>query len=169
MRSADNEHPAGGEATEAFDAGGFVSFCVRQIEAAMQEAFRDLDRLSGAVLDADKVSAEVLQGLKSGQAAGSTIESLRSDLHRAGVHLQALDRLQQRISNACSNLSRAGTLMNSAELPIQKKEWEDFLREVRLAYTMEAERRMFDQHYDHAHAPTDDSPDQGLATDPMLF
>jgi hypothetical protein len=148
---------------------------VQQIEAAVDEAAGNLDKLSRAIMTADRQADGILSSVVEngdGPVAVPTcdeLESLRAAARKASLQLQSLDRFHQRLGNACSNLARVAELMKSGNLPTTNESWQDFLIEARDAFTMDAERKMFDAVFESHDSKTNEEWAQDTSTDPLLF
>lgn len=173
-RNADNV-PALADQKNRTDSAGFVTFCVQQIEAAVDEVAENLDKLSRAIMTADRQADGILSSVVAGGDGPVAVptceelESLRSAARKASLQLQSLDRFHQRLGNACNNLTRIAELMRSGDLPTTNDSWQDFLTEARDAFTMDTERKMFDAVFECDGSKTNEEWAQNTSTGPLLF
>ena len=167
-----HETPCRCEVTDS-EAARLVTLCAEQINVAAREAFREIDRLSCAILDSARHADALLAACKdrNPEACPATTESraLQEAVRSATMHLQFGDRLQQRLSNISTNLAGLAKLMQSIDLPITDSEWGACLGSTRATFTMEQERRMFDVMFGAALPTTHSEPDTGVFQGPILF
>lgn len=134
------------------DTGRLVDLCAEQINAAVDEAFSDIDALSCSVLDTarhaneliDVISAQNPDASDVNTSAAKDVQALQQSVQDCYVKLQFADRLHQRLSNVSKNLADLAKLMQSSELPIGNPQWTGLLHDIRANYTMKPERKMFD-------------------------
>ncbi len=141
--------PQVGPATDSI-AARLADLCARQIEAAGDEAFVDVDELSTLFLTvmrrADAI-ADAMGGddVSPGTARpGHELEEMKKVLQDILVKLQFADRLNQRLTNVSKNLAAWAGLMRPRTAATGAADWSIFLRQVRATYTVEQERQMFD-------------------------
>ncbi len=155
------------------EAARLVTLCADLINAAAKEAFREIDRLSCAILDSARHADALLAACKdrNPEAGPAKTESraLQETMRSATMHLQFGDRLQQRLSNISTNLAGLAKLMQSIDLPITDSEWGACLDATRATFTMEQERRMFDAMFGAALPTAHPEPDTGASQGPILF
>lgn len=144
---------------------------------AVEEAFREIDGLSRAVLDSAR-HADALLTSRNGQdaKAGSAADmgeadswALQEAVRNASMRLQFADRLEQRLSNVSRNLNGLAKLMQSIDLPITDTQWKTCLETMRSTFTMEQERQMFDVVFATAAPIVDPEPNMGASQGPLLF
>ncbi len=129
-----------------------IDLCVDQIKVALDEAFAEIDALSGAVLDSARHANALLDTVKArnpdinpaNESASGAGQALQQAVQNAYSRLQFADRLNQRLSNVSTNLTGIAELMQSNELSITGNKWTEFLKQTRRTFTMESERQMFD-------------------------
>jgi hypothetical protein len=165
------------ESTTAFVVSRFASLCASQIKAALDEALRDIDALSFAVLDTARHAQALLPVVDElGQDAGRISDAIAANsaaLQRAvensSTRLQFADRLSQRLSNVSTNLVGLADLMQSSNLPITDTQRSDLLERTRATFTMEQERQMFDALFASPTAAADAAAQIDASPDPVLF
>lgn len=158
-------------------AARLLTLCADQIATAVEEAFREIDGLSRAVLDSARHANALLaarndQGTKASPAADTgeaDSRALQEAVRRASMRLQFADRLEQRLSNVSRNLTGLAKLMQSIDLPITDAQWKECLEAMRSTFTMEQERRMFDAMFDAAAPIAGPKLDIGASPGPILF
>ncbi len=152
MHSFDNKEAAVRAAAADSDTARLIDLCADQIRTALDEAFREIDALSGAVLDIARHASDLLSlanaqdpDASSGAESGSArYQALQLSVQNACIRLQFSDRLNQRLSNVAKNLTNLAKLMNSSDVPITEAKWAGFLDAARITFTTELERNMFD-------------------------
>ena len=129
-----------------------IDLCVDQIKVALDEAFAEIDALSGAVLDTARHANALLDTVKArnpdinpaNESASGAGQALQQAVQNAYSRLQFADRLNQRLSNVSTNLTGLAELMQANDLSITDNKWTEFLKQTRRTFTMEPERQMFD-------------------------
>ncbi len=129
-----------------------IDLCVDQIKAALDQAFAEIDALSGAVLDTARHANALLDTVKAqnpdinpaNESASGDGQALQQAVQKACSRLQFADRLNQRLSNVSTNLTGLAELMQCNDLSITGNKWTEFLKQARRTFTMEPERQMFD-------------------------
>ena len=145
MHHADNNDVASRDPEPATEIAGLVDLCASQIMTAVDEALGECDALSGSVLDAARLTSELLgESNSADERLKADAQALQQAVQDASLRLQFIDRLNQRLSNVSSNLAGLAEFMQSADLPISEIAWSRFLEETRETFTMTQERQMFD-------------------------
>jgi len=159
-------------------AARLVALFAEQIEVAVDEAFREIDGLSRAVLDSARHANALLAAVKgqkgnAGPEGGRRTEAhsyaLQEAARAASMRLQFADRLQQRLANVSINLVGFARLMQSTDLPTTDANWSAYLEAARSTFTMEQERRMFDAVFDASVPSADTEPALDASQGPILF
>lgn len=114
-------------------ASPLLDLVANQINAALGEAKGSFSGLTGAVLtlasrDDDRPAA-----------------ALEPVLAEALTHLQAVDRLEQRLDHIVADLRSLGVLLARPADAQSERDWHALLRDVRARYTTDAERVEFDR------------------------
>jgi hypothetical protein len=115
-----------------------IDLFVDQIKVALDEAFAEIDALSGAVLDTARHANALLDTVKAqnpdinpaNESASGDGQALQQAVQNAYIRLQFADRLNQRLSNVSTNLTGLAELMQANELSIAGNKWAEFLNEV---------------------------------------
>ena len=152
MYPLDNKQAAGSAGTADSGTARLIDLGVDQIKAALDEAFAEIDALSGAVLDTARHANALLDAIKArkpdvnpaDESDSVDGQALQKAVQDTFMRLQFADRLNQRLSNVSTNLTGLAELVRSTERPITDIQWAEFLQQTRATFTMEPEREMFD-------------------------
>ncbi len=100
----------------------FLQFCSRQLDAAIEDARREMDGVAAALLRQESANSDDIL-----------------------VRLQSVDRLMQRLSNVSRNLVRLEDLVRDDSVEHFDETWARILLGVRESFTMTEERKLFDE------------------------
>jgi len=113
-----------------------VDLCAKQIRAAMDEARVEIASLSQHLLGAHELAGSPQKQIDQ--------QEVLQEVGQAIAKLQFADRLSQRLLNVAGNLGRLEELLLS-DGDVGQSSWEKMLEEVSHSFTMESERRLFDE------------------------
>jgi len=113
-----------------------VDLCAKQIRAAMDEARVEIASLSQHLLGAHELAGSPQKQIDQ--------QEVLQEVGQAIAKLQFADRLSQRLLNVAGNLGRLEELLLS-DGDVGQSRWEKMLEEVSHSFTMESERRLFDE------------------------
>ena len=112
--------------------------CAKQIKSSMEEARGEVSDLSQFLLSAHKLAGGNIE-------AQGVQEEILEQMRAALAKLQFADRLSQRLLNIANNLDRLESFLSESSSDPQNCDWEGILEEVRHSFSMEEERKLFDE------------------------
>lgn len=114
-----------------------VDLCAKQIRAAMDEARVEIASLSQHLLGAHELAGSPQKQIDQ--------QEVLQEVGQAIAKLQFADRLSQRLLNVAGNLGRLEELLLVSDGDVGQNRWDKMLEEVSHSFTMESERRLFDE------------------------
>src|SRR5688572_23172559 len=113
-----------------------------QLEVAMQSAAAQAERLSGSVAEVTAISSRLSAHLRATKDPVLTAQAaaIEAEAQRAMVAMQFHDQLAQRVTHVREALGDVHDELLIDDFP----DWGALLRKMRVHYTMEDERRLFD-------------------------